>query len=149
MSTTSEKLQIIYNSVSDIRNAITERGGQINGDITTLGDSIRNLSGGSTTEEYTFIGTITTSMMTSTITGKLSKRPSDLYGSCWLCAIGLNTGGAIISSVSITVKDLNEDIQLIFDWDEPVSGEERPMLCLVYYTEGYILKIANVKFIEP
>ena len=46
MATISENLQIIADSVTSIKNAISEKGGDVSGDITTWADAIRGISGG-------------------------------------------------------------------------------------------------------
>ena len=47
MSTISENLQIIADSTSAIKQAIIDKGGTIEGDITTWADAINGISGGS------------------------------------------------------------------------------------------------------
>lgn len=43
MATISENLQIIKNSIEDIKQAIIDKGGTINGDITTYANAIESL----------------------------------------------------------------------------------------------------------
>ena len=43
MSTIAEKLKIISDSCTDIKEAIVAKGGTVTGDLTTYGDSIRGL----------------------------------------------------------------------------------------------------------
>lgn len=55
MNTIEEKLQIIADSTSAIKNAIIEKGGEISGNLTTYADSINNL----VTEEEAFVFNVT------------------------------------------------------------------------------------------
>lgn len=43
MSTIAEKLKTISDSCADIKEAIVAKGGAVNGNLTTYGDSIRGL----------------------------------------------------------------------------------------------------------
>ena len=43
MRTVAENLEILYNSVQNIKQAITEKGGDVSGDISTWSESIRNV----------------------------------------------------------------------------------------------------------
>lgn len=54
MATISENLQTIKNSVSAIKQAIIDKGGEISGDITTWADAILALSAGTTPSMITF-----------------------------------------------------------------------------------------------
>lgn len=50
MATIAENLQTIKNSVKDIKQAITNKGGSISGDITTWASAINGISGGGGSE---------------------------------------------------------------------------------------------------
>lgn len=70
MNTIEEKLQIIAESTSAIKNAIIEKGGAISGNLTTYADSINNLI----TEESAFVFNMTITsgdQGTQNITGTL------------------------------------------------------------------------------
>lgn len=58
MATISENLQILKDSTDAIKQAIVDKGGTIEGDITTWASAINGISGGSAEEEITFTGTI-------------------------------------------------------------------------------------------
>ena len=51
MSTISENLQIIADSTAAIKQAIIDKGGAIEGDITTWADAISGISGGGSSSE--------------------------------------------------------------------------------------------------
>ena len=61
MATISENLQILKNSTDAIKQAIIDKGGTIEGDITTWADAINGISGGSSSKEIktVFIGNTT------------------------------------------------------------------------------------------
>ena len=62
MSTISENLQIIADSTAAIKQAIIDKGGTIEGDITTWAEAISGISGGSSgssEEEIIFTGSFT------------------------------------------------------------------------------------------
>lgn len=60
MRTVAENLEILYNSVQNIKQAITEKDGDASGDITTWGNVISGISGGggNSEEEITFTGSV-------------------------------------------------------------------------------------------
>lgn len=74
MATISENLQTIKNSTDAIKQAIIDKGGTIEGDITTWADAISGISGGgsSSEEEITFIGRMDLEPSGLYITGSLS-----------------------------------------------------------------------------
>ena len=79
MATISENLQIIKNSTDAIKQAIIDKGGTIDGDISTWANAISGLNGGgSSEEEYVFTGTISYNMTKVTINGYLNKFPDSL-----------------------------------------------------------------------
>ena len=51
MATISENLQTIKNSTDAIKQAIIDKGGTINGDITTWASAINEISGGGSSSE--------------------------------------------------------------------------------------------------
>jgi hypothetical protein len=56
MATIAENLQTIKNSVKDIKQAITNKGGSISGDITTWASAIDGISGGGADDVHNFTG---------------------------------------------------------------------------------------------
>jgi hypothetical protein len=102
MATISENLQTIKSSTDAIKQAIIDKGGTIEGDITTWANAISGISGGgsSSDEEYVFTGNISYNMTTVTITGALNKVPDT--GTNYLLALGLNTGGLSYGRTFIT-----------------------------------------------
>ena len=66
MATISENLQTIKNSTDAIKQAIIDKGGTIEGDITTWADAISGIEtgggGSSSDEEITFTGKVTPSL---------------------------------------------------------------------------------------
>ena len=73
MATISENLQILKDSTDAIKQAIIDKGGTIEGDITTWASAISGLSGGgSSEEEYVFTGDISYNMSKVIITGSLN-----------------------------------------------------------------------------
>ena len=59
MATISENLQTIKNSVSAIKQAISDKGGDVSGDISTWADAISGLSGGGSSSGDSSEGDIT------------------------------------------------------------------------------------------
>lgn len=90
MSTIAENLQTIKNSTDAIKQAIIDKGGTINGDITTWADAISGIEtgGGSTEPEYIFTGALSYSGSTVTITGCLNKIPDT--GRNYLLVLGVH-----------------------------------------------------------
>lgn len=146
MATISENLQIIKNSMDAIKQAIVDKGGTIEGDITTWASAINGISSGgsSSDEEITFTGTISYNMSAVTIDGSLNKIPDT--GMNWLLALGPSTNGICYASHYI---DSTDSYTLTVDFEEPISGNEEPALCILnidYNTDKYA--IIPVKFIQ-
>ena len=126
MATISENLQIIKDSTDAIKQAIIDKGGTINGDITTWASAIGGLSSGgnSSEEEITFTGTIDTSTMEIIIDGTLSKSFSntkrvwvitytdDAVASTTLLSMGENNVSLRVSAISPTPIN-SSDISLL------------------------------------
>lgn len=93
MTTISENLQTIKSSTDAIKQAIINKGGTIEGDITTWADAISGISSGGSgvNEEYVFNGRLSYGGSTVTITGDLNKLPAS-DGTHLLVALGLVTG---------------------------------------------------------
>lgn len=151
MATISENLQTIKDSTDAIKQAIIDKGGTIEGDITTWADAISGISGGgssSTDEEYVFSGTLNYSGTTVFITGNLNKAPEVLdEGVNRLLALGWFGGGLCygFSDDNYTIGPYT----LTVDFNEPLIGNEIPAICILKYnytTHKYT--IIPVKFQE-
>lgn len=90
MATIAENLQTIKDSTDAIKQAIIDKGGNIEGDISTWASAITGISGGGSDEEYVFTGTRSYDGPIVTITGNLNKIP---VGRNSLLALGWYTGG--------------------------------------------------------
>lgn len=138
MATISENLQILKDSTAAIKQAIIDKGGTINGDITTWADAINGISGGgsSSEEEYIFTGTIIYDNLTDiTITGSLNKSPYTEYSSNHLLALCLYTGGISYDSCEINTVGNVGPYTLTIHFNEPLEGDEIPAICIV--TKSY------------
>lgn len=133
MATISENLQTIKNSTDAIKRAIIDKGGIIGGDITTWASAISGIDGGggsSSDEEYIFTGTISYNTTAVTITGSLNKIPNVEPGRNYLLALGLYTGGLCYASNGIHSTG---SYTLIVDFEEPLSCNEKPVLCILNF----------------
>lgn len=127
MATISENLQTIKNSTDAIKQAIIDKGGTIEGDITTWADAISGISGGDSSEsEYIFTGTLTHNMTEVIITGSLNKVPD--IGNNYLLALGHFIGGLCHGQSTITNTG---PYTLYVDFTEPLSGVEIPAICIL------------------
>lgn len=145
MATISENLQTIKSSTDAIKQAIIDKGGTIEGDITTWASAISGISGGSSSdEEITFTGTLTWSLMNCTITGDLSSRPEGGITAS-LVMVFRNSAGVVMNDVSISMNINN--ISLSCSYDEPPMPNVNiiPALFIVYEL-NYETKIVPVKF---
>lgn len=145
MTTISENLQTIKNSTDAIKQAIIDKGGTIEGDITTWADAISGLSGGgssSSEEEYVFTGARSYSGSTVTITGSLDKVPGD--GRNYLFVLGWSIGRPCIVGHYISS---NGPYTLTIDFEEPIMGTEIPAICILNI-EGYTHTVIPVEFIQ-
>ena len=144
MATISENLQTIKNSTDAIKQAIIDKGGTINGDITTWADAISGISGegGSSGEEYVFTGTVSYSGSKVTLSGSLNKVPS-YTGRNYLLALGYFTGG-ICYGYTIQVNDIGPHA-LTIDFKEPLGGNEIPAICILNIVESTHV-VVPVKF---
>lgn len=140
MATISENLQTIKNSTDAIKQAIIDKGGTIEGDITTWASAINGIEtgggGGSSDEEYTFTGTISYNMMEATITGSLNKIPDT--GRNDLLVLGQRTGGVCYDRKLI---ESTGPYTLTLDFDEPVSTVI-PAICI-------LSKVASTSTVIP
>lgn len=59
MATITENLQIIKDSVEDIKQAIIDKGGTISGNITTYADAISGINGSANLKIFSFNNTVT------------------------------------------------------------------------------------------
>ena len=76
MATISENLQTIKDSTDAIKQAIIDKGGTIEGDITTWASAINAIqAGGSSDAEYIFTGSISYNVTNIIVTGSLNKIP--------------------------------------------------------------------------
>jgi hypothetical protein len=118
MATISENLQIIKDSTDAIKQAIIDKGGTIEGDITTWANAISGISGGgsSSEEEITFVGRIDKEPGGLYITGSLSTTFST-YKRIWAFTYGEH---AIFSNTVIADGDADVSLGLTagpFDLD--------------------------------
>lgn len=143
MATISENLQTIKSSTDAIKQAIIDKGGTIEGDITTWANAISGLSGGgsSSDEEYVFTGNISYNMTKVTITGALNKVPDT--GRNYLLALGWFPGGLCYTSYLIESTD---SYTLTVDFDEPIMGNEIPAICILNIVREYNYTVIPVKF---
>lgn len=119
MATISENLQILKDSTDAIKQAIIDKGGTIEGDITTWASAISGISGGgsSTEEEIIFRGKLTPNMSKIIISGTLDSKP--LYDrTLYFCAFGFTMGGIICESQSIVMTNT---INITLDMGEPTT----------------------------
>ena len=110
MSIISENLQIIADSTAAIKQAIIDKGGAIEGDITTWADAISGISGGgsSSEEEITFTGHMDEEPAGLYIRGVLSTSFST-YKRIWAFTYG---DKAIFSNSVIADGDVNVFLSL-------------------------------------
>lgn len=143
MATISENLQTIKDSTDAIKQAIIDKGGTINGDITTWASAISGIEtggGGSSSDgEYVFTGTLSYNMTTVTIAGRLNKVPDT--GRNYLLALGFFTGGICYDREFTNTGSYT----LTVDFEEPLAGEEIPAICILNIVE-YTHTIIPVKF---
>ena len=133
MATISENLQTIKNSTDAIKQAIIDKGGTINGDITTWASAISGIEtggGGSSEEEYVFTGTLGYSGSKITLSGSLSSKPE--LSPIFLVLIHLGTG--VVASKTY-VSDINA-LTATIDTGEPLMGNEIPGICLIHLGTG-------------
>jgi hypothetical protein len=142
MATISENLQILKDSTDAIKQAIIDKGGTIEGDISTWANVINGLSGGgsSSEEEYVFTGTMSYNMTKVTIIGNLNKIPDIERG--YLLALGWSTGGLCAAYNFITNTG---PYTLTVDFWEPLLGNEMPAICILNIHQNKY-NITPVKF---
>ena len=148
MATISENLQIIKNSTDAIKQAIIDKGGTINGDITTWANAINGISSeGSTEPEYIFTGTAIMSGRNLNINGTLNKVP-DLIGMRRLAATVLNEVGQVVVGFSSISTDTNVVYNIsIYDAAESGNAPENiPMFILTQV--GPTQTMTAVKFVQ-
>lgn len=150
MATISENLQIIKDSTDAIKQAIIDKGGEISGDISTWADAISELSGGGSSEEYVFTGTVSKSGGNFNINGTLNKIP-DLVGNKRLAVTILNEVLQVV--VGFTIISPSADINTVYNISlnnvEDISTpapENIPMFILTQL--GPTLTMTTVKFIQ-
>lgn len=139
MSTISENLQILKDSTDAIKQAIIDKGGTIEGDISTWASSISGISGGgSTDEEITFTGRMDIEPGGLYITGSLSTSFST-YKRIWAFTYG--DVKPMCSTAVIMDDDVNVSLSLtsggILDLD--------PSLVTMFLTD---IDGANAKLIK-
>lgn len=146
MATISENLQTIKNSTDAIKQAIIDKGGTIEGDITTWADAISGISGGgSTEEEITFRGTLTPNMTKIIISGKIDSKPQ-YSSSLHFCALGFSSmNGIVCKSQSIVVTDT---IDITLDMDEPIVDAGNTNFIIIGSNYNGRCPIWKVNFIE-
>ena len=138
MATISENLQILKDSTDAIKQAIIDKGGTIEGDITTWASAISGISGGgSTDEEITFTGRMYIEPGGLYITGSLSTSFST-YKRIWAFTYG---DQAIFSNNVIADGDV--DVSLSLTDSGPLALE--PSLVTMFLTD---VDGANAKMIK-
>lgn len=152
MATISENLQTIKNSVGAIKQAISDKGGDVSGDISTWAGAISSIQsggGGSEESEYIFEGTITRGMMGVTVTGSFTKPINvDIYRMSYLAAIGKATD-SLTWAMTDMLSTSTGPYTLTVDYWEPIASGVTPALCLLYFEpESETLKILPIKFVE-
>lgn len=97
MATIAENLQTIKDSTDAIKQAIIDKGGTIEGDITTWASAINNIQGGGESSEesqYVFQGTISRGAMGVTVNGSfINPIDTSKYTRCCIVAIGMTMSG--------------------------------------------------------
>lgn len=144
MATISENLQILKNSTDAIKQAIIDKGGAIEGDITTWADAIGNIQtgGGSTEEGITFTGDVVHDGSIIALSGLLSSKPE--VNNPYLVLLYL--GVSIVATKSyIGNIDISNTLTVTIDTQEPLIGNEIPAVCVVSPVTG---KIIPVTFIQ-
>lgn len=129
MATISENLQTIKNSTDAIKQAIIDKGGTIEGDITTWAsviNSIESGGGNSSDSTYNFIGSKSINMTEITITGSLNKVPE--IGINYLLVLGWYVAGLCYTSTRISDTDQHT---LTIDFEEPIVGDLTPAICIL------------------
>lgn len=118
MATISENLQTIKNSTDAIKQAIIDKGGTIEGDITTWANAISGISGGGTIGDFenTFRGSAEINMIYYDIYGDLDK-PFEENGKVF--AIGKYNGMYIIGHSNTLYANIDTSIDLSISPDEP------------------------------
>lgn len=147
MATISENLQTIVDSTSAIKQAIINKGGTIEGDISTWANAINALqTGGSTSnEEITFIGTLTWDLTNCTITGNLSSKPEGVVYGASLVMTFRNSIGVVMGSTNI--MNIEDVITITCDYEEPVMSDAIIIPALyIIYESNLESKIVPVKF---
>lgn len=146
MATISENLQILKNSTDAIKQAIIDKGGTINGDITTWASAISGISGGgSTEEEITFRGTLTPNMAKINISGTLDSKPQHDNSALYFCAFGFTMGGIVCKSQSIVMTDI---IDITLDMGEPIADAKNTNFIIIGSNYTGRCPIWKVNFIE-
>lgn len=141
MATISENLQTIKNSVSSIKQAISDKGGDVSGDITTWASVISGLNGGgSTDEEITFTGMASYSGSNITLTGLLSSKPE--LSPIFLILLYLGTSAEASRTL---VSDISNTISVTINTAEPLMGNEIPGICLMHVTSGKIFPVTFIR----
>lgn len=142
MATIGENLQTIKSSTDAIKQAIIDKGGTINGDITTWADAISGIEtgGGGSSEEYVFTGSISYNMTEITLTGRLSSIPE--LSPIFLVLVYLGSSAVVSKWI---VLDISNTLSVTIDTQEPLMGVEMPGICLMHASSG---KIFPVTFIQ-
>jgi hypothetical protein len=146
MATISENLQILKDSTDAIKQAIIDKGGTIEGDITTWASAINGIESGgeSTEEEITFRGTLTRNMSKIIIGGTLDSKPQH-DGSLHFCAFGFTMGGIICKSQSIVMTNT---INITLDMNEPIMDAGNTNFIIIGSNYSGRCPIWKVNFIE-
>ena len=117
MATISENLQIIKNSTDAIKQAIINKGGTINDDITTWAEAINGIpnNGGENTEDIIFTGDFIEEPGGVNINGVISQTFDSVKR---VIALTQGDNGTIVNSVALF---LGNEISLGLTTNSPIS----------------------------
>jgi hypothetical protein len=152
MATISENLQIIKNSTDAIKQAIIDKGGTIEGDITTWASAISEISEGGSgsgetqpTSNLILEGTKNINGTTITYSGTLRNIPDVTTGN--ICINYASMGVVHFNYVNVFSDGASTlyDISISLDVDEPLSNDT---VCALYFYIGkdniYPIKYTNL-----
>jgi hypothetical protein len=134
MATIAENLQTLKDSTDAIKQAIIDKGGTIEGDISTWANVISGLSGGGSgesAEEIVFRGGKSTQATSVSYTGVLYA-PNDINRG-YLVMMDYYM---ILRTSFCYINGSSTNINLSINYDEPLGGTMFPILILMYSLPG-------------